>query len=120
MLRFVKVSLSSFVLGAALLMAGCESQGGSDDKHAMHDHSAMSAQGDGEAVACDTCKITWAKSPVTNDKGHIVAYTTKKSHECPDCRAAAQNFFATGNLKHDCPTCGKDAMQKCESHISKS
>jgi hypothetical protein len=119
----LRSNLAAVIVAAAvgLLAVGCQSDSNSGDKHAMHDHSAMSAtQMDGQAVTCDTCKVTWVKTPVTNQKGRVIAYTTKKSHECPECRSAAENFFTTGNLKHDCATCGKDAMQMCESHVSKS
>ena len=34
--------------------------------------------------------------------------------ECPDCKGAVQNFFATGNLKHECSACGGN-MKACEA-----
>lgn len=108
---------------AALFAVGCESNGG--EKHDMHQGSgatgAMMTEDAGmQAVTCEKCEVTWVKSPVTNDKGRIIDYRTTKSHECPDCRAAAQNFFATGRLQHECKTCGPDALQKCEAHIGRS
>jgi hypothetical protein len=35
---------------------------------------------------------------------------------CPECRTAAENFFATGKLEHACKTCGPDALKVCEKH----
>lgn len=103
---------------AGMFAAGCQSSG-SGGASTQPAGSAMAMPADaagGQAVTCDTCKITWVKSPVTNSKGRVIAYTTTKSHECPDCRGAVENFFATGNLRHDCATCGKDALQACEMH----
>jgi hypothetical protein len=108
----LKLTLAAFVMGAGLVAAGCESMN-KDDAESSSATSVASRK----AVACEKCKITWVNAPVKNDKGRVIAYTTKASHECPDCRAAVQNFFMTGNLKHECATCGPDALQKCESHM---
>ena len=113
MLSTMKAKLTALVIGVGMLAAGCESMG---DKH---DHSAMAATGDKQAVTCEKCKVTWVKAPVANDKGRIVAYKSAKSHECPDCRSAVTNFFATGKLEHTCATCGANALQKCEAHVQK-
>ena len=68
-----------------------------------------------KAVACEKCETTWVKLPI-EQKGRVVAYSTRKSMECPDCISAVNNFFATGKLQHACATCGPDAMKICESH----
>jgi len=44
-----------------------------------------------------------------------VGYSTRKEMECPDCKSAAANFFATGNYQHTCATCG-DSMAVCDAH----
>jgi hypothetical protein len=109
-------TLAAMVVGAGMMFAaGCESSG---DKHAdHHDMSASASMGERQAVMCEKCNVTWVKSPVANDKGRVIAYKTKKSHECPDCRTAVQNFFKSGEMKHACATCGEDALQKCEAHM---
>ena len=121
MFSLTKFFGAAIVAGAAGLFAvGCQSSGNSDAS-TQPSGSAMAmpaADAGGQAVTCDTCKVTWVKSPVTNSKGRVIAYTTTKSHECPDCRGSVENFFATGNLQHDCATCGKDALQVCEAHAS--
>jgi hypothetical protein len=50
----------------------------------------------------------------------FVAYTTKQSHECPDCKNAVDNFFSGGALEHTCKTCGEGALEKCAAHIRSS
>ena len=105
---------------AGMFAVGCQSPGnGGPSTQPSADAMEMPADAaGGQAVTCDTCKVTWVKSPVTNSKGRVTAYTTTKSHECPECRGSVENFFATGNLRHDCATCGKDALQVCEAHTS--
>ena len=105
--------------GAGLFTLGCGSSNnaGSTNIGGGGGTKAVAAHEHGEAVTCEKCKVTWVKAPVTNDKGRVIAYTTRKSHECPDCRAAVSNFFATGKLQHSCTTCGADAMQVCEQHV---
>ena len=117
MLSTMKATLAAFVIGVGMLGAGCESSSSADG--AKHDHSAMAATGSGQAMTCEKCKVTWVKAPVANDKGRIVAYKSVKSHECPDCRAAVTNFFASGKMEHSCATCGENALQKCEAHVQK-
>jgi hypothetical protein len=56
------------------------------------------------------------KVPISAGKNKVVGYAGKQSHECPDCKSAAENFFATGKLEHTCKTCGADALQACERH----
>jgi surface antigen len=108
----MKVTLAALAMGLGLFAMGCESSGSGDA--AKHDHSAMTTA-DEQAVTCDKCKVTWRKAPQT-DKGRIVAYRTTKSHECPDCRSAVENFFSTGKLQHTCTTCGENAMEVCKTH----
>jgi hypothetical protein len=107
-----KMTLAALVMGVGLLAAGCESMGGSESAG-----GTTAASADGQAIACEKCNVTWVKAPVTNDKGRIIAYKTKQSHECPDCRSAVSNFFATGKLTHTCASCGENALEKCEAHV---
>ena len=53
--------------------------------------------------------------PTDAGKGHIVGYSTRKVMECPDCKDAVSNFFATGQFKHTRKTCG-DTMELCDAH----
>jgi hypothetical protein len=114
MLSTMKVTLAALVMGVGMLAAGCESSGSANG--GKHDHSTMAATGDGQAVACDKCKVTWRQVPERGGKGRIVGYRTSKSHECPECRSAAENFFSTGKLEHTCKTCGDNALEVCKMH----
>ena len=105
-----RLSLAAFVLGAGLVAAGCQANGAA--------RSAGSAGPATQGVACSRCQVTWVKQPVTAGGGkdwRVLGYTSRKSHECPDCRDAVSNFFTTGKLEHTCKTCG-DAMEACEVH----
>ena len=108
-----KLTLAALV-GTGLFVAGCQSSGNGTAAHKSDGTSAVPAAAD-QAVTCDKCKVTWRKVPQANDKGRVVSYTTRRSHECPDCRGMVSNFFATGKLEHTCKTCG-DAMEACEAH----
>src|SRR5262245_29070488 len=92
------------VLGLGVV--GCQSMG--------TDSSTASAS-DAQGVSCAKCQVTWVKVPQTA-KGRIVGYYNKKSMECPECRSAVENFFATGKLEHACKVCGPDAMEICKTH----
>lgn len=82
------------------ILAGCQSDTALDSR----------ASDSTQAVICAKCQVTWTKRP-RREKGRIVAYTTRKSVECPDCRRVAEGYFASGKLQ-PCPTCG-DAMEVC-------
>lgn len=103
---FRSILLSAIVTSAALVAVGCQS-----NKPATTSADAVSS----EAVACAKCQTTWVQLPRT-EKGRVVAYSARKSMVCPDCRTAAQNFFATGKMVHSCATCGPDAMEVCKMH----
>ena len=104
-MRFLKPILFAVSVPAIAILAGCQSSGA----------TAQAAEPvSTQAVTCDNCKVTYVKLPRV-EKNRVVAYTTKKSMECPDCRGAAENFFATGKLQHTCKTCG-DNLSVCESH----
>ena len=111
MFRFTllsKTTLATFAIGSGLLLAGCAA--GEAVPTAAPD--ALSGS---NGVTCTKCQVTYARSPVVNDKGRVVRYETRKTHECPDCKDAVTNFFATGKLEHTCKTCG-DTMELCEAH----
>src|SRR5215208_2961404 len=62
-----------------------------------------------KGVVCDKCQTTWVQIPnraAGRPAGEIVGYSTQKSHTCPDCKTAVENFFASGKLEHTCKTCG--------------
>ena len=103
---FRSILLSAMFTSAVLVSAGCQS-----NKPAMASADATP----GAAVMCSKCQTTWVKLPRT-EKGRIVAYSARKSMVCPDCRTAAENFFATGKMEHTCATCGPDAMEVCKMH----
>jgi hypothetical protein len=95
------------VVGGGLLAAGCQSDGGTTAAKGN-----LVAQ---DGVSCSKCQVTWVKQPITVGGGKdwkVLGYTSRRSHECPDCRSAVENFFSTGKLEHSCKTCG-DAMEVC-------
>jgi ABC-type Fe3+-hydroxamate transport system substrate-binding protein len=106
-MHVVKSLLVGLSIPALALLMGCQSQ--SDGQKTAAAQSVNSP-----ALTCAKCQVTYVKVP-TVQKNRVVAYTTRKSMECPDCRSAAENFFATGKLQHTCKTCG-DNLEICESH----
>ena len=103
------LGLLGLVACAGLLLGGCQSSSTASSEPSHH----MSAG----AVACDKCQTTWVNEPTTagGGKSNITGYSAKQVHECPDCKSAVQNFFATGELKHTCSACGGN-MAPCEKH----
>ena len=60
--------------------------------------------------------MTWVKERQGGGKpGGVVQYNWAKHDACPDCKNAVSNFFATGNLKHDCKAYGGN-LAACEGH----
>lgn len=110
MLPIAKTLATGIVAAAAALFAiGCQDTAG----HASHaDHATQAAVSD-KAVMCSKCQVTYFQD--TMGKGSPMKYQTSKM-ECPDCRSAAANYFATGKLEHACKTCGNDALQVCDLH----
>jgi hypothetical protein len=104
---FSKSVLWAMALGAGLVLVGCQSDG---------TQSASGGAPSEQAVTCSKCQITWVKWPTDAGKGRIAGYYGRQRHECPDCKSAVENFFATGKLEHTCKTCGADSMQACERH----
>ena len=105
MLSHLTGGLLSLAFG--LLLAGCQSGGA---------QIATSDEMPADAVRCDKCQVTWVRMPTTpRTKGGTVAYRSIRQMECPDCRDAVSNFFATGNLRHECKACGAN-MAICEAH----
>ena len=101
--QVVAAGLPAF--GLAVLLAGCAAEGGKSSQNAAP----------APAVACSKCEVTWVKVPTYGNKAAADAYTTQKSHVCPDCKGAVENFFANGKLEHTCKSCG-DTMEACEVH----
>jgi len=103
------LTLKTILLGASLsaiaLLAGCQS-GGSK----AAENTGMSSQ----ALMCSKCQVTYVQQPIEG-KNRVIGYSTRKTMECPDCKSAAENFFATGEFQHTCKTCGGN-MSICESH----
>ena len=108
----MKRALTSSLLGlgtvAALFIAGCQSSGAGSSAQAAVVPTT-------QAISCSKCQVTYVQVPTDAGKGHIVGYSTRKVMECPDCKDAVSNFFATGQFKHTCKTCG-DTMELCDAH----
>lgn len=94
------------VTAGSLIVAGCQGKS---------EAAKSSLQPVSDGVTCSKCQTTFVKVPVDAGKHRIAGYTSKKVHTCPDCRNAAENFFATGKLEHSCKTCGS-AMEICKAH----
>jgi len=103
--RTPKIVIASLFTASALFVAGCQST----------PTQAANESASKEALTCDKCKTTYVKVPVTGGKTRVVGYRSEKRMECPDCKTAAENFFATGNWQHTCKTCG-DAIEVCKAH----
>lgn len=102
----ISILSTAFTAAAALLLAaGCQA----------NKPATASEEMAKDAVMCSKCETTWVKVPVTQ-KGRVVAYSSRKSMTCPDCKSMAENFFTTGKLQHTCPTCGPDALDVCRMH----
>ena len=97
---WTKMGSVAAILGACVL-AGC----------AMSGNRQTATAPSTQAVMCSKCQVTWVKVPA--QYGKVTAFTTHKSMVCPDCKSAAQNFFATGKMSHTCKTCG-ETMELCE------
>jgi hypothetical protein len=65
------------------------------------------------AVGCDKCKTAWV--PTYGPGKGSTAYHLTKRMSCPDCVAAVENYFKTGELKHTCASCGS-ALKHCTTH----
>jgi hypothetical protein len=103
-----KKIVAGIVVGvAALLAAGCQDTGGG---HANHMTGAGVSD---KAVMCSKCQVTYFQDSL--GKGSPVKYTSSKM-ECPECKSAAENYFATGTMAHACKACGPDALTVCELH----
>src|SRR4051794_20004367 len=65
MLSLTKFFGAAIVAAAAgLFAAGCQSSGSNDaGTQPAANAMAMPADAGGQAVTCDTCKVTWVKSP---------------------------------------------------------
>ena len=108
MFSSLKIGMLGLGLSALLALAGCQS---SNEAAAppSHEMSAMAGH-------CDGCKVTWVKEQQTDRKGiRILGYRETQKMECPDCKGAMENFFATGKMEHACKACGGN-MVPCEGH----
>jgi len=70
-----------------------------------------------DAITCPKCETTWVKQPeqVTAGRSTVTVFRNKGKMTCPDCEKAAATYFKTGQLGHNCPSCGT-AMQHCKEH----
>jgi hypothetical protein len=106
-MRFItKLGLLGLYAGVLVFLAGCA---------ASPTHSETSGVPATQAVYCDGCKVTWVRVPAGRSRGQTWGYQTTKHMECPNCRDAVSNFFATGKLAHSCSACGGN-MSICDAH----
>ncbi len=70
--------------------------------------------GDAEtAIMCPKCETVWVKRPDRPGR-KTETYVSVKKMKCEDCKNAIESFFATGEFKHTCATCGDMVM--CKVH----
>ena len=108
MFRIWKNAFMGLGMSSAVVLAGCASTGANAGPAAAAGPST-------QAVSCTKCQATYVKVPGSDPKGHFLGYTSRTRMECPDCKTAAQNFFATGQLRHACTHCD-GTMEVCDSH----
>src|SRR5262245_41456510 len=96
-------SLAGLLLTFIVLGSACESSHKTDE--------GVPAQNI-QAAMCPNCETVWVHEVQAVGKSRIMTYTAKSHMECPDCRSAATNFFATGRLEHACATCG-GTLERC-------
>ena len=106
MISSLKIGMLGLGLSALLALAGCQSSGQAA--------AAPSHEMEPMAARCDGCKVTIVKTKVYNGRNSFTFRDTSKM-ECPDCKDAVENFFATGKLQHACKACGGN-MVACEGH----
>ena len=93
-IAFSKVVSNGVVL-VAIALGGCSSMKGG---------GSMSA-GPGKSVLAG--KTAFVDVPSGQGRHQVVAYTVPGGAICPECEAAAANYFETGDLDHRvCKTCG--------------
>ena len=117
MLRLLKGVVLTTGLTAGLLLAGCATEGGLN-RGANAVPGSRPGEPTTQAVACDKCQITWVKVPRTPGGGKdylVTGYGARRSMECPECKGAVENLFATGKLEHTCSACS-GTMQTCDAH----
>lgn len=103
MLSQLKIGTLCLGLGTLLALVGCQSN--NSPTHAMSNTAAR----------CDACKTTWVPMFTTDGYTPVGYRETEERMECPDCKGAVSNFFATGNLEHHCKACGGN-MTPCKGH----
>jgi hypothetical protein len=109
MLSLRKIGMWGLGMGMLIALAGCQSSGSAKG-------GSVAAGGEPKAVACTKCKITYVEVPTSGQgKYPVHKFTTSQSMECPDCKDAVANFFATGKLEHTCKHCG-ETLEVCTNH----
>lgn len=103
MRTFIRASVMGLMGLAAVTLAACQTT------------PSGSAMGSSKAVKCSKCEVTYVNVPTVSDKNRAIGYQTKGKMECPECKTAAENFFATGKLGHSCTHCGT-TLETCEGH----
>ena len=61
-----------------------------------------------QAIMCAKCQAVWVKRP--HEAGKVTVYHRQEAMVCPDCRTAAETYFATGRLEHTCRVCGSGEL----------
>ena len=67
-----------------------------------------------QAIMCPKCQAVWVKDTATVNSHQTTVYVTSKKMMCPECKTAAENFFAGKNAEHTCKICGE--MKVCDAH----
>ena len=104
MTTLTKIALAAAGLLVALPQGGCESVPALRPRHTV----VASTQ----SATCSKCRINWVK---VRRGRRLSGYRLEQEMECPDCRSAVENLFASGKLKHTCKTCGGE-VERCKEH----
>jgi ribosomal protein L37AE/L43A len=96
----------------------CKSCGGQLDHGTGHEEAMAAAATKAPEVAveqeksvmCGKCRAVWVRR--ARDTAKTTVYRREKARQCPDCKSAAANFFATGKWQQTCAKCG-ESLSEC-------
>ncbi len=98
-MTFQRVSFAALAILGLLVAAGCQTTPGGQQTTSLspQTQAVVVTGGNGGSTAVYIA---------STDPNMPVLLSSAGADECPDCRAAAINYFKTGVLEAKCPRCG--------------